>query len=205
MSQREAMACTRHNAFTAAEQEGSSAPETCRQSSKAQTRWPSSRGAQHTNVANPRGLNARRTGLAEECCHAAIKSRRTCPTGDDRHNTGSQTTPADSLEESQLAAPVGTLSPSSDVADTPFERASLEAAASRRAALEPAPEPPAEAGPVGIATNLGVSAVQRVDACRDEPEHRGKRRRTRCCAVEDEDRENRNDRDQRKADASPVL
>lgn len=83
--------------------------------------------------------------------------------------------------------------------------ATLDAAASRRAALEPTPEPPAEAGPVCIATNVGVSAVQRVDAGRDEPEHRGKRRRTRCCAVEDEDRENRNDRDQRKEDAAPVL
>ena len=81
----------------------------------------------------------------------------------------------------------------------------LDPAASQRAALEPAPEPPAEAGPVCIATNIGVSAVQRVDAGRYEPEHRGKGRRTRCRAVEDEDREDRKSRDERKEDASPGL
>src|SRR3954462_3807626 len=80
----------------------------------------------------------------------------------------------------------------------------LDAAVSRRAALEPAPEPAGEASPVCVATNVSVSAVQRVDAGRNEPEHRGKRRRTRCCAVEDEDREDRKHRDQRKADASPA-
>ena len=71
------------------------------------------------------------------------------------------------------------------------------------AALEITPEPTGEAGPVGIATNVGVSAVQRVDAGRDESDHRGKRRHTRCCAVEDEDREDRKHRDQREEDASP--
>jgi hypothetical protein len=33
-----------------------------------------------------------------------IKSRRASPTGDERHNKGSQANPADSLKESQLAA-----------------------------------------------------------------------------------------------------
>ena len=37
-------------------------------------------------------------------CHAPIRSRRTSPTGDERHNKRKSGQPADSLKESQLAA-----------------------------------------------------------------------------------------------------
>ena len=88
----------------------------------------------------------------------------------------------------------------------PGRRFRLGAAGSRRAdGLEPAPEPPGDAGPVCFATNVGVLAVQRVDAGQDEPEHRGERCHSRCCAVEDEHREDQKHRDEREGDASAVA
>jgi hypothetical protein len=62
--------------------------------------------------------------------HAPIKSRRTPPTGDERHNTSKSSPPADSLKESQLAGGrelllgVGRHRP-------PIQTASLKAAARR--------------------------------------------------------------------------
>ena len=78
----------------------------------------------------------------------------------------------------------------------------LDAIASRRVGLEPAPEPAGEAGPVCVATNVGVLAAQRVDAGRNEPEERGERRHTRCRAVKNEDREDQKHPDQCEGDAS---
>ena len=53
-------------------------------------------------------------------CHASIKSRRTSPTGDERHSKRrSGPSPADSLKESQLAARSGPSSAASDVTDEP--------------------------------------------------------------------------------------
>jgi hypothetical protein len=68
--------------------------------------------------------------------------------------------------------------------------------------LEPAPEPAGEAGPVCVATNVGVLAAQRVDAGRNEPEERRERRHTRCRAVKNEEREDQKHPDQREGDAS---
>ena len=123
-------------------------PDTCRQSSSAQTRSPSRPRAQTSSAREARGRrpgpSARRaarpspqTTAAIVCerlwvsapstiidpststsmsgppadtacwgrCHAPIKSRRTSPTGDERHNKRkSGPTRADSLKESQLAA-----------------------------------------------------------------------------------------------------
>ena len=81
-------------------------------------------------------------------------------------------------------------------------RLRLDAIASRRVGLEPAPEPAGEAGPVCVATNVGVLAAQRVDAGRNEPEERGERRHTRCRAVKNEHREDQKHPDQREGDAS---
>ena len=48
-------------------------------------------------------------------------------------------------------------------------RLRLDAIASRRVGLEPAPEPAGEAGPVCVATNVGVLAAQRVDEAAMNP------------------------------------
>jgi hypothetical protein len=66
-------------------------------------------------------------------CHAPIKSRRTSPTGDKRHNKRSQANrPTASKRVS--SPPVGTFSSASDVTDHRIETASLEATAPLRMA-----------------------------------------------------------------------
>ena len=64
-------------------------------------------------------------------CHAPIKSRRTSPTGDERHNKRRSGPRADSLKESQLAARSGP-SPPRRTSPRPIETASLEAMAPPR-------------------------------------------------------------------------
>src|SRR4051795_13658152 len=59
----------------------------------------------------------------------SIKSRRTSPTGDERHNKGSQAKPADSLKESQLAARSGPSPPRRTSQTTRIQTASLNAIA----------------------------------------------------------------------------
>src|SRR3954463_10281192 len=62
--------------------------------------------------------------------HASIKSRQTSSTGDERQNKRkSGPSPADSLNESQLAAPVGTISFASDVTDEPNQNSKPQCAA----------------------------------------------------------------------------
>ena len=52
--------------------------------------------------------------------------------------------------------------------------------------LRKATEPAGEAGPVCVATNIGILAAQCVHARQNRPEHRGERCRGRCYAIEDE-------------------
>src|SRR3954463_6444240 len=62
--------------------------------------------------------------------HASIKSRQTSPTGDERQNKRkSGPSPADSLNESQLAARSGTSPPRRTSPTSPMRTASLNAAA----------------------------------------------------------------------------
>src|SRR3954465_15719007 len=63
-------------------------------------------------------------------CHASIKSRQTSPTGDERQNKRkSGPSPADSLNESQLAARSGTSPPRRTSPTSPMRTASLVATA----------------------------------------------------------------------------
>src|SRR3954447_20645597 len=57
-------------------------------------------------------------------CHAPIKSRRTSPTGDERHSERQSGHPADSVKASQLAA--GRSLPSSPDVTAPIQTASVE-------------------------------------------------------------------------------
>ena len=52
-------------------------------------------------------------------CHAPIKSRRTSPTGDERHNKRKSGPQGRQPQRESARRPVGTLSTSSDVTDTP--------------------------------------------------------------------------------------
>src|SRR3954452_14956253 len=62
--------------------------------------------------------------------HASIKSRQTSPTGDERQNKRkSGPSPADSLNESQLAARSGTSPPRRTSPTSPMRTASLKAKA----------------------------------------------------------------------------
>src|SRR3954453_12485679 len=64
-------------------------------------------------------------------CPASIKSRQTSPTGDERQNKSkSGPSPADSLNESQLAARSGTSPPRRTSPTTPMRTASLDAVTS---------------------------------------------------------------------------
>src|SRR3954452_21541876 len=66
--------------------------------------------------------------------HASIKSRQTSPTGDERQNKRkSGPSPADSLNESQLAARSGTSPPRRTSPTSPMKTASLVAIARLRA------------------------------------------------------------------------
>src|SRR3954453_10776919 len=63
-------------------------------------------------------------------CPASIKSRQTSPTGDERQNKSkSGPSPADSLNESQLAARSGTSPPRRTSPTSPMRTASLDALA----------------------------------------------------------------------------
>jgi hypothetical protein len=64
-----------------------------------------------------------------------------------------------------------------------------------RAGLEPAAEPPGEAGTVTATTNIGILTAEYVDTRQDEHEHRGQRCHPGCCTAEDEQREDRKQRD----------
>jgi hypothetical protein len=68
-------------------------------------------------------------------CHAPIKSRRTSPTGDERHNKGSQAH-RPTASKRVRSPPVGTLSTASDVTDT---RKSKQQASSGSAATSGEP------------------------------------------------------------------
>src|SRR3954463_8564371 len=70
--------------------------------------------------------------------HASIKSRQTSPTGDERQNKRkSGPSPADSLNESQLAARSGTSPPRRTSPTSPMRTASFDATADADAVLHP--------------------------------------------------------------------
>ena len=80
------------------------------------------------------------------------------------------------------------------------------AAASHRAdGLNQPPNHPARPVRSALRRTSASWRCERVDAGHDEPEHRGERCRSRCCAVEDEQREDQKHRDEREGDASAVA
>ena len=65
-------------------------------------------------------------------CHAPIKSRRTSPTGDERHNKRKSGPPGRQPQRESARRPVGTFSSASDVTDDPNHNSKPQAS-SRRA------------------------------------------------------------------------